>query len=69
MDHISKKGAIKSMVLAMSLAGLAGWVQAGPVTDAMLAKDPGDSWLHANGNWGGHRTAPDPDQRRQRQGF
>jgi len=55
MDRISKKGAIKSMVLAMSLAGLAGWVHAGPVTDAMLAKDAGDSWLHANGNWAGHR--------------
>lgn len=55
MDRISKTGVIKSMVLAMALAGLAGWVQAGPVTDAMLAKDPGDSWLHANGNWQGHR--------------
>jgi len=55
MDRNRSKGKIKGIVLAMSLAGFAGWVHAGPVTDAMLAKDAGDSWLHANGNWAGHR--------------
>ena len=57
MDRIKSKGALRGIVLAMSLAGLAGWVQAAPVTDAMLAKDAGDSWLHANGNWQGTATA------------
>jgi alcohol dehydrogenase (cytochrome c) len=49
------KPVLRGVVVAMSLAGLVGWVQAGPVTDAMLAKDAGDSWLHTNGNWQGHR--------------
>jgi len=39
MDRNRSKGKIKGIVLAMSLAGFAGWVHAGPVTDAMLAKD------------------------------
>src|SRR5258705_3981118 len=46
---------LRGVSLAMAVAGLAGLAQAGPVTDAMLAKDAGDSWLHANGNWQGHR--------------
>ena len=34
---------LKGIVFAMAVAGLAGLAQAGPVTDAMLAKDAGDS--------------------------
>jgi alcohol dehydrogenase (cytochrome c) len=49
------KPVLKGVAAAMFFAGLAGWVQAGPVTDQMLSKDAGDSWLHTNGNWAGHR--------------
>ena len=34
---------------------MAGWVHAGNVTDAMLAADAGESWLHSGGNYGAHR--------------
>ena len=43
---------LAALVSALVLAGLA---QAAPVTDQMLAADPGDSWLHTNGNWAAHR--------------
>ncbi len=46
---------LKSMVIALSLAGIAGMALAGPVSDQMLAQDPSDSWLHTNGNWAGYR--------------
>ncbi|HZP91642.1 MAG TPA: PQQ-binding-like beta-propeller repeat protein [Burkholderiales bacterium] len=55
MDRTITTSRLKRIAAAMCLAGLAGWVQAGPVSDQMLAKDAGDSWLHANGNWAGHR--------------
>ena len=51
MKHMKLKG----VVAALAIAGLTGMVQAAPVTDKMLAQDAGDSWLHANGNWAGHR--------------
>lgn len=51
MKHMKLKG----VVAALAMAGMAGLVQAGPVTDEMLAADAGNSWLHANGNWAGHR--------------
>jgi len=51
MKHLKLKG----LVAAMAIAGLSGMAQAGPVTDQMLAQDAGDAWLHANGNWAGHR--------------
>jgi alcohol dehydrogenase (cytochrome c) len=41
--------------VSLALAGLAGLAQAGPVTDSMLGAEAGESWLHANGNWAGHR--------------
>src|SRR5215510_14947239 len=43
---------VAALVSALVWAGL---VHAGPVTDQMLAGDAGDSWLHANGHWAGHR--------------
>ena len=49
------------MVVALCMAGGAGWVQAqeedaqAGVTDSMLASAPAASWLHGNGNWAGHR--------------
>ena len=52
------KPALRGIVAAMSLAGLVGWVQAGPVSDQMLAKDAGDSWLHTNGNYAQTRYYP-----------
>ena len=51
MKHLKLRG----VVAALAMAGLAGFVQAGPVTDSMLAQDAGVEWLHANGNWAGHR--------------
>jgi alcohol dehydrogenase (cytochrome c) len=51
MKHLKLKG----VIAALAMAGFAGLVQAGPVTDKMLAQDAGDEWLHANGNWAGHR--------------
>ena len=35
--------ALKSLVAALALAGFAGWADAGPVTDSMLAENAGDS--------------------------
>ena len=46
---------LKVAVAAMAVAGFAGFAQAGPVTDRELAMDAGFEWLHANGNWAGHR--------------
>ena len=45
----------RCVALSLFLLGLASLVQAQPVTDIMLAADPGESWLHTNGNWAGHR--------------
>jgi glucose dehydrogenase len=45
----------KRVVAALVLAGYAGLAQSGPVTDSMLSGDAGESWLHTNGNYGGHR--------------
>jgi alcohol dehydrogenase (cytochrome c) len=55
MDRILKILALGSIALMLPLLGFAGWVQAQPVSDVMLAADPGASWLHTNGNWAGHR--------------
>ncbi len=55
MKHKATGLALKSVVAAMATAGLVGLVQAGPVSDAMLGAEAGESWLHANGNWAGHR--------------
>jgi alcohol dehydrogenase (cytochrome c) len=51
---MNRKFVLKASVAALLLAGMA-TTYAGPVSDQMLAKDPGESWLHANGNWAGHR--------------
>ncbi len=65
MDRILRKLSFGVIAVALVLTGVAGWVQAQPaprqgvpVTDVMLAADPGESWLHANGNWAGHRFSP-----------
>jgi alcohol dehydrogenase (cytochrome c) len=55
MDRIFRKLGIGGIALSLALLGFVGWVQAQPVTDVMLAADPGESWLHTNGNWAGHR--------------
>jgi PQQ-dependent dehydrogenase (methanol/ethanol family) len=55
MARILKKLALGGIALSLSLLVFAGWVQAQPVTDVMLAADPGESWLHTNGNWAAHR--------------
>ena len=52
MDRRYRNFKVAALISALVWAGL---VQAGPVTDQMLAADAGDSWLHANGNWAGHR--------------
>src|SRR5689334_21210503 len=52
MDRRYRNFKLATLVSALVWAGLA---QAGPVTDQMLAADPGDSWLHTNGNWSSHR--------------
>ncbi len=46
---------LKGVVAALAVAGLVGLAHAGPVTDSMLAQEAGAEWLHANGNWAGHR--------------
>lgn len=55
MDCILKRFTLGGIVSLLFLIGIASWVQAQPVTDIMLAADPGESWLHTNGNWAGHR--------------
>ena len=46
---------MKAVIAALTVAGIAGSAYAGPVTDRELAMDAGFEWLHANGNWAGHR--------------
>jgi alcohol dehydrogenase (cytochrome c) len=55
MDHMTSKHMLKGTVAAMCLAGIVGWAHAAPVSDKMLAQEAGNSWLHTNGNWAGHR--------------
>jgi alcohol dehydrogenase (cytochrome c) len=47
------------IALSLSLMGTAAWVQAEDaqkgVTDVMLGADPGESWLHTNGNYAAQR--------------
>jgi alcohol dehydrogenase (cytochrome c) len=52
---VKTKYAVKGLVAALALAGYAGIGQAGPVSDAMLLSDAGESWLHTNGNLQGWR--------------
>lgn len=51
MRHLKLRG----VVAALAVAGFATLAYAGPVTDRDLAKDAGNEWLHANGNWAGTR--------------
>jgi len=55
MKSNNAKYAVSALVAALALAGYAGLAQSGPVTDTMLSGDAGESWLHTNGNYGGHR--------------
>ena len=55
MESTKTKYAMKGVALALALIGYSAALQAGPVTDQMLGADPGESWLHTNGNYGGHR--------------
>ena len=55
MDRGFRKLKLAGVFTALALAGYATLAQAGPVNDQMLAADPGESWLHANGNWAAHR--------------
>ncbi len=52
---MNNKLKVKSIVLAMAMAGLAGSVQAADVSDGMLSAEAGNSWLHSNGNLAAHR--------------
>ena len=49
------KAKLGGLVAALAVIGYASLAQAAPVTDQVLAADAGDSWLHGNGNWAGHR--------------
>ncbi len=55
MERILKTLALGGIALMLSLLGFTGWAHAQAVTDVMLSADPGESWLHTNGNWAGHR--------------
>ena len=55
MQSSNNKFGVRALIAALALIGYADLAQSGPVTDQMLAADPGDSWLHTNGNYGGHR--------------
>lgn len=52
---MKKRLVLKTVVASLALAGMAGWVQAGTVTDQNLAAEASESWLHTNGNYGAHR--------------
>jgi len=47
--------ALKGVVAALAMAGMASLANAGPVTDSMLDAEAGASWLHTNGNYAGWR--------------
>ena len=55
MDHLVRKLIVAGIGLSLCLMAAVGVAQAQPVTDVLLAADPGESWLHTNGNWAGHR--------------
>jgi alcohol dehydrogenase (cytochrome c) len=60
MDGILRRFVIGGMVLSLFLLGIPGWAAAEQekgtgVTDVQLAADPGEAWLHANGNWAAQR--------------
>lgn len=57
MDRIVTRLAWGSLAVLVCLMGFGGWqlAAADGVTDEMLAAEAGVSWLHANGNWAGHR--------------
>jgi len=47
--------AMRLLITALATAGIAQAGAAGPITEAMLAADAGEAWLHTNGNYAGHR--------------
>jgi alcohol dehydrogenase (cytochrome c) len=55
MDRLVRKLLVAGIGLSLGLVAAVGLAQAQGVTDVMLAADPGESWLHTNGNWAGHR--------------
>ena len=55
MQSNNSKFAVRGLVAALALVGYTGVAQSGPVTDQLLGADAGDSWVHTNGNYGGHR--------------
>jgi PQQ-dependent dehydrogenase (methanol/ethanol family) len=55
MGPILRTLALAAIALAVVLVGTAGPAPGQPVTDILLAAEPGESWLHTNGNWAGHR--------------
>jgi alcohol dehydrogenase (cytochrome c) len=55
MARVVRNVIVVGIALALCFAASPRPAQAQAVTDTMLAADPGESWLHANGNWAGHR--------------
>jgi alcohol dehydrogenase (cytochrome c) len=55
MKGSTRKHAVKGLVLALAVIGYSAALQAGPVDDQLLGMDAGKSWVHTNGNYGGHR--------------
>jgi alcohol dehydrogenase (cytochrome c) len=55
MKRSTRKYAVRGVALALALIGYSAVLQAGPVTDQLLGENAGASWVHTNGNYGGHR--------------
>ena len=53
MSYSIRKPALS--ILAAALTCLGASVYAQNVTDANLAAEAGDNWIHTNGNYAGHR--------------
>jgi alcohol dehydrogenase (cytochrome c) len=54
MNH-RKLRKLQQVAFVVSLLGLGGAAAAQGVTDAALAADAGDNWIHSNGNFSAHR--------------
>src|SRR5438046_10572397 len=55
MARVVRNAIVIGIGLALCFAASPRLAQAQVVTDVLLASEAAESWLHANGNWAGHR--------------
>jgi alcohol dehydrogenase (cytochrome c) len=55
MKHSARMPRLTSTAIAVALLSMGAVAQAQTVTDAALAAEAGDNWIHTNGNYAAHR--------------